>query len=90
MNLEELQKQWTDRRVRVKPGARPDLLRFEKSIGRIVTITQSGRALVDFGDGAWYDLAGYVEVLEVVTDEAEAAKFDGTATSAQKLPGRQG
>jgi hypothetical protein len=55
-----------------------------------VTVNYSGRAVVDFADGAWYDIYDFADVLEVVTDEAEAKKYDPVANSAQKLPARQG
>ena len=45
-----------------------------------------GRAVVDFADGAWYDIADFETVLEIDTD---AGKYDPSANSAQKLPGRQ-
>lgn len=81
---------WTDRLVRVRPGARPDLARFEGRVGRVVTVNYAGRALVDFADGAWYDVADFEQVLEEVTDEAGRKGYDPTANSAQKFPQRQG
>lgn len=84
-----LQREWTDRRVRVKTGARPELDRFAQRIGRIVTINFNGLAIVDFGDGAWYDVDDFAAILEVVSDEAEAKQYDGGANSAQKQPSRQ-
>ena len=89
-SVDALKREWTDKIVRVKPGLRTDLARFEGRIGRVVTVNYSGRAVVDFADGGWYDLADYAAVLEVVTDEAEAKKYDGGANSAQKSPARQG
>jgi hypothetical protein len=88
--VDDLKRTWTDKLVRVKPGVRPDLARFEGRVGRVVTVNYGGRAVVDFADGAWYDVADFAAVLEVVTDEAEAKKYDPSANSAQKLPGRQG
>jgi hypothetical protein len=88
--VDELKRIWTDRLVKVKPGARPELARFEGQIGRLVTVNYSGRALVDFADGAWYDVADFEQVLDVVTDETETKKYDPAANSAQKLPQRQG
>jgi hypothetical protein len=55
----------------------------------VVTVNYSGRAVVDFADGGWYDVPGFETVLEEVTDEAERKKYDPTANSAQKLPTRQ-
>ncbi len=80
---------WTDKRVRVRPGVRPELARFEGKVGRVVTVNYGGRAVVDFADGAWYDVPDFEAVLVEVTDEAEAKKYDPTANSAQNLPGRQ-
>jgi hypothetical protein len=88
--VDELKRTWTDRLVRVKGDARPELARFAGRVGRVVTVNYSGRAVVDFADGAWYDVADFAAVLEVVTDEAEGEKYDPSANSAQKLPGRQG
>ena len=86
---QELKRTWTDKFVRVRPG-RPEYARFEGKVGRVVTVNYSGRAIVDFADGAWYDVPEFEAVLEEVTDEAERKKYDPTANSAQKVPGRQG
>ncbi len=87
--VDRLKKQWADRLVRVRPGARPDLERFAGRVGRVVTVNYDGRALVDFADGAWYDVPDFEAVLEEVADEAERKKYDPTANSAQKIPSRQ-
>ena len=78
---------WADKFVRVKTDLAPELLRYEGQVGRVVTITYSGRALVDFADGPWTDIANFEAVLEVAADPG---KFDATANSAQKFPARQG
>ena len=88
--VDDLKRLWTDKLVRVKAGARPELLRFEGRVGRVVTVNYGGRAVVDFADGAWYDIPDFTAVLDEVTDEAERKKYDPTANSAQKQPGRQG
>lgn len=88
--VDELKRVWTDRLVSVRPGVRPELARFEGRVGRVVTVSYSGRAVVDFADGAWYDLPDFAAVLDEVTDPAARAKYDPTANSAQKLPARQG
>jgi hypothetical protein len=85
---EELKRAWTDRYVRVKPG-HADYARFDGRIGRVVTVNYGGKALVDFADGAWYDIPASEEYLEFVTDEEAKGKFDPTANSAQKLPAKQ-
>jgi hypothetical protein len=87
--VDQLKRVWSDKYVRVKPDARPDLKRFEGRVGRVVTVNYSGLAVVDFADGAWYDVANFEAVLEEVTDEAEQKKYDATANSAQKIPSRQ-
>ena len=84
---EALKAEWTDKYVRVRDGL-PEYVRFTGKVGRVVTVNYGGRALVDFADGAWYDIPAGDAFLEVVTDPA--AKFDATANSAQKLPTRQG
>ena len=88
--MDDLKRAWTDKRVRVSVAARPDLARFAGRVGRVVTVNYSGRAVVDFADGAWYDIHDFAAVLEVVTDETEAKKYDASANSAQTLPARQG
>ena len=88
--VDQLKETWSDRLVRVKPGLRPELLRFEGKVGRVVTVNYGGRAIVDFADGGWYDIPDFESALEEVTDEAERKKYDPTANSAQKIPSRQG
>jgi hypothetical protein len=87
-SVDALRKEWTDRFVRVKADATPELKRFEGRVGRVVTVNYGGRAVLDFADGAWYDLAGFETLLEIVS-EADAKGYDPTANSAQKLPTRQ-
>ena len=86
---EELKRTWTDKFVRVKPGF-PQYARFEGKVGRVVTVNYGGKAIVDFADGAWYDIPATDEYLEFVSDEEAKGKYDPTANSAQKLPARQG
>ncbi len=88
--VDSLKCEWTDKLVRVKSVPRADLTRFAGRIGRVVTVNYSGRAVVDFADGGWYDIADFAAVLEIVTDEVEMKKYDATANSAQKFPARQG
>jgi len=84
----ELNQTWTDKFVRVKAGL-PQYERFAGKIGRVVTVNFGGKAIVDFADGAWYDIPALAEYLEVVTEEEAKGKYDPTTNSAQKLPGRQ-
>ncbi len=87
--VEELKRTWTDRHVRVRPG-RPEYARFEGRVGRVVTVNCNGRAIVDFADGAWYDVPAAADVLELVPDDEAKGKYDPTANSAQRFPARQG
>jgi hypothetical protein len=89
-DIDQLKRQWTDRLITVKADARPELKRFEGKVGRVVTVSYSGRAVVDFADGAWYDVPQFENVLIEVTDEAEKKKYDATTNSAQPKPTRQG
>lgn len=88
--VDQFKREWTDRLITVKPGVRPELKRFEGRVGRVVTVNYGGRAIVDFADGAWYDVSKFDEVLLEVTDENEKKKYDSTANSAQPIMMRQG
>ena len=86
---EQLKQTWTDKFVRVKPGL-PEYERFAGKVGRVVTVNYGGKAIVDFADGAWYDIPATEQYLEVVPEEEAKGKYDPTANSAQKIPSRQG
>ena len=86
---EELKATWTEKFVRVKPGF-PQYARFEGKVGRVVTVNYGGRALIDFADGAWYDIPASEDYLELLPAEDATGHYDATANSAQKLPTRQG
>jgi hypothetical protein len=86
---EELKRAWTDKFVRVKAG-QPEYERFAGKVGRVVTVNYGGKAIVDFADGAWYDIPATEAYLELIPEEEAKGKYDATANSAQKLPGRQG
>jgi hypothetical protein len=86
---DELKRTWTDKFVRVKSGL-AQYERFAGKVGRVVTVNYGGKALIDFADGAWYDIPATADFLELVTEEEAKGKYDSTANSAQKLPGRQG
>ena len=86
---EALNRTWTDKFVRVKPG-HAQYERFAGKVGRVVTVNSGGMAIVDFADGAWYDIPATEQYLEVVPDADAKDKYDATANSAQKLPARQG
>ncbi len=86
---EQLKRTWTDKYVRVTPG-HPEYERFAGRVGRVITVNYGGRAIVDFADGAWYDIPATDQFLEVVPDEEAKGKYDSTVNSAQKIPGRGG
>ncbi len=85
---EELKLTWTDKFVRVKPGF-AQYARFEGKVGRVVSVNYGGRAIIDFADGAWYDIPASDDYLEVLTNDDAPNAYDATANSAQKLPTRQ-
>jgi hypothetical protein len=85
---EQLKAQWSDKFVRVK-SAFEEYKRFEGKIGRVVTVNFGGKAIVDFADGAWYDVPATADHLEVVPDAEAQGKYDSTMNSAQKIPSRQ-
>jgi hypothetical protein len=89
LDYEELRREWVDQFVEVNPD-RPELTRFAGIVGRVVTVNWSGKALVDFQDGGWYDITASTEYLRKL-DPAEArAKYDPKANSAQPIPDKQG
>jgi hypothetical protein len=86
--IEALKAEWTDQFVRANP-ARPELRRFGDRIGRVITVNWSGKALVDFQDGGWYDIAASAANL-IKVDPAEAKeKYDPTNNSNRAKPERQ-
>jgi hypothetical protein len=86
---EALKREWTDQYVMVNPE-RAELKRFAGIVGRVVTVNYSDKALIDFQDGGWYDVAASSDNL-VKLDPAEAkAKFDAKVNSAQPIPDKQG
>ena len=86
---EELKLAWTDKYVRMKPGF-AEYKRFEGKVGRVVTVNYGGQAIVDFADGAWYDIIASEEFLTVLpADDPLRSRYDSKANSAQALPQRQ-
>jgi hypothetical protein len=78
--------EWTDQFVEVDPD-RPELKRFVGAVGRVVTVNCNNKAIVDFADGAWYDITtDYLRKLDPATAKA---KYDGKANSAQPFPEKQ-
>ncbi|VTS07004.1 hypothetical protein [Tuwongella immobilis] len=82
----QLKQEWTDKAVQVRPG-RAEYARFAGRTGRVVTLNCNGKAIVDFSDGAWYDLP--LDALLPADDQA-ATPYDPSVNSAQPLPSRQG
>jgi hypothetical protein len=83
-----LSREWTDQYVMVNPD-RPELKRFAGIVGRVVTVNFNNKALIDFQDGGWYDIAASTENL-IKLDPSEAkTKYNGKANSAQALPEKQ-
>lgn len=88
--MDELKKTWTDRFV-VAKTERPELKRFEGRVGRVVTVNYGGKALIDFADGAWYDIPASEEYLTVLpAGDPLIAKYDSKANSAQAHPEKGG
>jgi hypothetical protein len=85
---EALKREWVDQYVKVN-ASRPELKRFEGLVGRVITVNFNHKALVDFADGAWYDITASTEFLTRL-DKAEAKNYDATANSAQPFPTKQG
>jgi hypothetical protein len=86
---EELKRQWTDKYVEVNPE-RQELQRFQGIVGRVVTVNQGLKALVDFQDGGWYDITASDEYLRVLEPSVAKAKYNGKVNSAQPIPDKQG
>lgn len=85
---EKLKAEWTDQFVEADTE-RPELKRFAGRVGRVTTVNWNDRCLVDFADGAWYDIAP--QYLKKVADQEGAkAKFDFSMNSNQASPVRQG
>jgi len=86
---EELKRIWTDRLVTAKAD-KPELKRFEGKVGRVVTVNWSGKAIVDFCDGAWYDIPASEEYLTpLAADDPNRSKYDPKANTAQPHPERK-
>jgi hypothetical protein len=78
--------EWTDQFVEVDTS-RPELRRFAGVVGRVITVNHNNKALVDFSDGAWYDITtDYLRKLDPATAKA---KYDSKANSAQPYPDKQ-
>jgi hypothetical protein len=95
MNLSEvahheaLKREWIDQYVTVKPE-RPELKRFAGIVGRVVTVNWNNRALIDFQDGGWYDVAASEDCLTKLNPAEAKSKYNAKANSAQPMPEKQG
>ena len=85
----QLRSTWEGRYVEVAPAAPAKFQRFLGKLGRVVTVNWNGCVIVDFADGAWYDIPDPNAMLTNVDDPTRIKTFDSTANSAQPLPSRQ-
>jgi uncharacterized protein with von Willebrand factor type A (vWA) domain len=86
---EAIKRQWTDQYVEVVAD-RPELKRFAGKVGRVVTVNRNLKAIVDFADGAWYDITASADYLKVLDPATAKDKYDPKANSAQPFPDKQG
>lgn len=86
---EALRKEWTDQFVTVNPD-RAELKRFQNIVGRVITVNWNNKAVIDFQDGGWYDIAASTEFLNKLDPTEAKAKFNAKANSAQPFPEKQG
>jgi hypothetical protein len=84
-----LRSNWEGRYVEVLPSAPVKFQRFLGKLGRVVTVNKNGYVIVDFADGAWYDVPDPNAMLTKVDDPVRIKTFDSAANSAQPLPSRQ-
>lgn len=86
--IEDLKRDWTDQFVTIV-DVRPELKRFAGIVGRVVTVNCNGKAVIDFQDGAWYDITASSEFLTKL-DQAEGKAKYKNVNSAQPIPDKQG
>jgi len=84
---EALKREWLDQYVLVN-SERPDLKRFASVVGRVVAINWNNKALVDFQDGAWYDITPSRDFLTKLDPAEGKAKYKNV-NSAQPIPDKQ-
>lgn len=84
---DKLKHEWTDQYVMVKPE-RSELKRFANVVGRVITVNFNGKAVIDFQDGAWYDITASEEFLTKLNPEEGKAKYKNV-NSAQPIPEKQ-
>jgi hypothetical protein len=85
--IDELRLEWIDQYVVVNLE-HPELKRFGDTVGRVVTVNYNGKALIDFQDGGWYDIAASTEFLRKLDSEEGKKKYKNV-NSAQPIPDRQ-
>jgi hypothetical protein len=83
-----LKREWTDQYVEVNPE-RLELKRFVGIVGRVVTVNHNNKAVVDFQDGGWYDIAASEEYLRKLDPAVAKTKYKNV-NSAQTIPDKQG
>jgi len=86
---ETLKREWIDQFVEVNPE-HSELKRFAGVVGRVITVNYNRKAVVDFQDGAWYDITASAEFLRKLDPETARAKYDAKVNSAQPHPEKQG
>jgi hypothetical protein len=86
---EALKREWTDQYVEVN-AERPELKRFVGIVGRVVTVNQNNKAVIDFQDGGWYDINASTEYLKKLDPAVAKSKYKGDVNSAQPYPTKQG
>ena len=85
----QLRANWEGTYVEIEASAPPKFHRFFGKLGRVITVNKNGCVIVDFADGAWYDVPSPNAILKKVDDPARINTFDTAANSAQPLPSRQ-
>ena len=86
---EALKREWTDQYVEVSPD-RPELARFRGIVGRVVTVNWNNKAVIDFQDGGWYDIAADPTCLTKLDPAQAKPKYNSKTNSAQPFPEKQG
>ncbi len=87
--IARLRTDWESQFVEVVTSAPAKFQRFLGKLGRVITVNKNGYVIIDFADGAWYDVPNPNAILTKVHDPVRIKTFDTTANSAQTLPTRQ-
>ena len=88
-DYETLKSEWIDQYVMVNPKY-AELQRFANVVGRVVTVNYNFKAVIDFQDGGWYDVAASADCLTKLNPAEAKAKFKADVNSAQAFPEKQG